>query len=217
MAQVLSHLGSGAEIFSALLDAGLNGEDPPGVEMFRPIWAEWDARAPQERADDSVAANEALIGRFEQLGDEEARSFRLALFGMDLDLAGLCRMRLSEHALHSWDIAVAVDPDAVVAPASVALLVDGLPAFVARAGKPTDPPLEVTIVAHDPERRFRLTTDPVALVRSDGAVAAEASVELPAEALVRLVAGRLDTARTPPSVRAEGVQLDELRRAFPGF
>src|SRR5690348_546816 len=37
IAQVLSHLGSGAEIFGLILDAGLAGAEPPGQETFPPI------------------------------------------------------------------------------------------------------------------------------------------------------------------------------------
>src|ERR1700728_4495504 len=43
IAQVLSHLGSGAEIFGLFLDAGLTGQDPPGREAFGPIWNTWNA------------------------------------------------------------------------------------------------------------------------------------------------------------------------------
>src|ERR1700685_2728392 len=39
IAQVLSHLGSQAEIFGLFLEAGLTGHDPPGMEQVRPIWA----------------------------------------------------------------------------------------------------------------------------------------------------------------------------------
>jgi hypothetical protein len=43
------------------------------------------------------------------------------------------------------------------------------------------------------------------------------SLWLPAEALVRLVAGRLDPAHTPAGTRAEGrPSLNELRRLYPG-
>ena len=38
IAQVLSHLGSGAEIFGLFLDAGLSGAEPPGGDTFPPIW-----------------------------------------------------------------------------------------------------------------------------------------------------------------------------------
>ena len=40
IAQVLSHLGSGAEIFALFLDAALTGQEPPGQDVFFPIWSE---------------------------------------------------------------------------------------------------------------------------------------------------------------------------------
>src|SRR6266536_450269 len=45
IAQVLSHLGSQAEVFGLLLDAGLSRQDPPGRDMFGPIWQTWDAKS----------------------------------------------------------------------------------------------------------------------------------------------------------------------------
>lgn len=44
-----------------------------------------------------------------------------------------------------------------------------------------------------------------------------ATLRLPAEALIRLVYGRLDAHHTPPAVAADGVDLDTLRGVFPGF
>jgi hypothetical protein len=41
-------------------------------------------------------------------------------------------------------------------------------------------------------------------------------LRLPAEALVRLVYGRLGPEHTPPA-ESEHVELDTLRRVFPGF
>jgi len=41
-------------------------------------------------------------------------------------------------------------------------------------------------------------------------------VELPAEAFVRLVYGRLDPDHTPP-FHGEATALDQLRHAFPGL
>jgi hypothetical protein len=61
------------------------------------------------------------------------------MFGMDLDTAGLARMRLGEHAIHTWDIAVALDPAATVAPDAVSLLIDALGQLVARTAKPSGP------------------------------------------------------------------------------
>jgi len=42
------------------------------------------------------------------------------------------------------------------------------------------------------------------------------ALQLPAEAMVRLVYGRLDTQHTPVAVAGDG-RLDQLRTAFPGF
>ena len=41
-------------------------------------------------------------------------------------------------------------------------------------------------------------------------------LELPAEALVRLVYGRIDPGHTPPMV-AQGIEFDQPRRIFPGW
>jgi len=50
IAQVLSHLGSQAEIFGLILAAGLAGQEPPGPEEFPPIWDTWNAKDPQAQA-----------------------------------------------------------------------------------------------------------------------------------------------------------------------
>jgi len=53
----------------------------------------------------------------------------------------------------------------------------------------------------------------------DGDAAPEpggAELRLPAEALIRLIYGRLDEAHTPPAETA-GVELDDLRQIFRGF
>jgi uncharacterized protein (TIGR03083 family) len=107
IAQILSHLGSQAEIFALFVDAGLTGAEPPGQSSFPPIWDAWNAKGPEEQARDSVAANERFVTRLEQLDEATMRSFRLKMFGMDLSMSDMLRMRLSEHALHSWDIAIA--------------------------------------------------------------------------------------------------------------
>jgi uncharacterized protein (TIGR03083 family) len=219
IAQVLSHLGSQAEVFSLFLDAGLSGQDPPGREAFPPIWEAWNARSPEAQAADSVAANEVLVGRFEALDAGQRDRFRLELFGMDLDLAGLVRMRLSEHAIHSWDVAVALDPAARVAGDAVGLLVDTLGQLVARSGKPAEDKQRLRVLTSSPRRQFILESgETVTLVPSEGEEREGSLPELrlPAEALIRLVYGRLDAGHTPP-VETQGVDLDDLRRIFPGI
>ncbi len=218
IAQVLSHLGSQAEGFGLWLDAGLTGQDPPGQDVFPPIWDAWNARAPRAQAADSLQVNEALIQRLESLDAGQRERFRLQLFGMDLDMAGLARMRLSEHAIHSWDVAVALDPAARVAPEAVGLIVDTLGPLAARSGKPDGSKLRLSVSTSSPERPFILESgETVTLMPSAAGEDTELpELRLPAEALVRLVYGRLDPAHTPP-VETRGVDLDELRRLFPGF
>jgi uncharacterized protein (TIGR03083 family) len=221
IAQVLSHLGSGAEISGLFLDAGLSGAEPPGREAFLPIWEAWNERSPQSQAADALAADDALISRLEALSPEELGTVRLQLFGRDLDATGLARLRLGEHAVHSWDVAVALDPAATVAADAVSLLIDNLGQVAARSGKPADRPLAVHVSTTDPEREFLIVADDAvrlepAQPNGDAPRGDAAHLRLPAEAFIRLVYGRLDPAHTPP-VETTGVELDELRRIFPGF
>jgi len=71
-----------------------------------------------------------------------------------------------------------------------------------------------------PHRTFVLepTEDGVQLVPASAEPSeGSAQLRLPAEAFVRLVYGRLDAEHTPASVKAEGVDLADLRATFPGF
>lgn len=215
VAQVASHLGSQAEIFDLFLTAGLAGADAPDGDVFTPIWDRWNAMPPAAQLAGSVVANGRLLERFSGLTPEQQESFTLPLFGTDMDLADLAAARLGEHALHTWDMAVALDPAATLAPDAVALLIDTLPTMAARAGLPVPGADPVSVAVTDPDRAFDLTLDPaVTLTPRDGGGPAGAT--FPAEAFIRLVAGRLDADHTPLGADA-GDRLDQLRQAFPGF
>jgi uncharacterized protein (TIGR03083 family) len=217
IAQVLSHLGSQAEIFGLFLEAGLTGQDPPGREEFAPIWDRWNAMDPQAQAAEALRADQAALERFESLDGGELARLHLKVFGMELGATGLARMRVGEHAIHAWDILVALDPAATVAPDAVALLVGTLGQLAGRAGKPDGKPRTIRVTTTAPDRRFTLETgEAVTLTPSDGEAVAAAELRLPAEAFVRLVYGRMDEAHTPP-LESTGVDLGELRRIFPGF
>jgi uncharacterized protein (TIGR03083 family) len=216
IAQVLSHLGSQAEIFGLWLDAGLSGTEPPGREAFGPIWDKWNARSPQEQAVNALTADQAAVERFESLDADQLAGLRLKLFGMDLDAAGVARMRVGEHAVHTWDVAVALDPAATVAPDATALLIDTLGPFMARTARPDGVQRQLRVSTTDPERDFILQTgESVTLTAADGEEGLP-ELQLPAEAFIRLAYGRLDAGHTPP-VQASGVDLDDLRPLFPGF
>jgi uncharacterized protein (TIGR03083 family) len=220
IAQVLSHIGSQAEISGLVLDAGLSGQDPPGPDAFIPIWESWNAKDPRAMASDALSAYEASVQRFESLDADQLARLHVPMFGMDLDAAGLAQLGLGEHAVHTWDVAVALDPSATVAPDAVGLLIDTLGQRVAWVGKPDGKQRQVRVTTSDPERHFILETgDAVTLTPSDDQTTPEpglSELTLPAEAFLRLVYGRLDPARTP-RVEAADVDLDELRQIFPGF
>lgn len=215
LADVLSHLGSGAEIFSLYVDAGVTGGDPPGQDDFKPVWETWNARSPEDQAARSIAANEALVARVESLTPEQRAAFHVTMFGrLPVDLAGVLGLRLSEHALHTWDIAVMLDPAATVLPDAVDLLVDRLPQMVGFVGNQAPAPVAVAVTTTDPARAFTLNTGGVTLAPADADDAPTASLSLPAEAFLRLVYGRLDDESV---IRASGVTLTELKSVFPGF
>jgi uncharacterized protein (TIGR03083 family) len=223
VAQVLSHLGSGAEIFTLFLQAGLGALPVPGMPEFEPIWERWNAKPPQDQAADALVAEQSFLDQLGALDDRELRSWRLDMFGSTQRLSDVLQMRVSEHALHTWDVAVTRDPAATVAPDAVELLIDTLGPLVARTGRPPAQALRVPIATIAPARRFVVVADgeAVALHANDRVRGAETEgeqmvLQLPAEAFIRLAYGRLDAAHTPSFTGDDG-DLDVLRRTFPGF
>jgi hypothetical protein len=170
-------------MFNLLVEAGVTGETPPGQDGWPPIWDAWNAHTPEVAARDSIAFNERLVSRLEALDDEQQRVFHDPAFGMQLDLVGLLRPRLFEHAIHAWDIAVPFDPTALVAAQSVALLIDTLPALAAGVGKPQGPATTVHVSTSGPRREFALVTHGVRLEPWSDQVAA-GTPPLPAAARV---------------------------------
>jgi uncharacterized protein (TIGR03083 family) len=225
IAQVLSHLGSQAEIAQTSLAATLSGGDPLGMPDFQRIWAVWDARDPDEQAARALAADARQVASLDQLSDEQLDGIRAQMFGMEFDAAGLVALRLGEHAVHSWDVAVSFDPAATVAADCVALLADRIPMVATRAGKFTGERAAVRIQTTGPDREFLLeVADPVSLTAAAPGQGDQASdgqaarIAMPAEALLRLVYGRLGADHTPPVRVISGqISLDLLRATFPGF
>jgi uncharacterized protein (TIGR03083 family) len=220
VAQVLSHLGSGAEIALIMLESALSGE-PMDRSAFAPIWDTWNAKTPAQQAADCLPADEAHISRLEGLTDAELDSISVDFFGLKLDAAGVVRLRLSEHAVHTWDVAVAIDPEAVVAPDAVALLTDQLPWLAERTGRPGEQPLRVRLRGSNPDSDLLLdAADKVTLApwRAEGTEPVDGEISMPTEGLLRLFYGRLDAAHTPPAEIIGGpALLDQLRATFPGY
>jgi uncharacterized protein (TIGR03083 family) len=223
IAQVLSHLGSGAEIALLMLPGALGDEEPVGRDAFPPVWDTWNAKSPDDQAADGLASDEKHVSALEQLSDEDLARIKLPFFGMDLDSVGMIRLRLGEHALHTWDVAVILDPGATVSPDAVALLIDNVPQFlVPRLGKPQEEPFVARIRTTGPDRDYLLTAaEAVSMTDWPGeggaGTAGASDISMPAEALLRLSYGRLDADHTPAQAQAAAADLATLRKIFPGF
>jgi uncharacterized protein (TIGR03083 family) len=221
VAQVLSHLGSGAEIALLGIPSALGEAEPVSRDAFGPIWDVWNAKSPDEQGADSLTANDALLATLEGLTDEQLASMKMEFFGMELDAVGIIRLRLGEHALHTWDVAVFSDPAATVSADATALLIDNVPRFLApRLGKPLAEPFAVRITTTDPDRDYLLTSGESIGVTdwpADGSAGDVPQVLMPAEALLRLAYGRLDPEHTPAEVSGDPAALEKLQAIFPGF
>lgn len=219
IAQTVSHLGSGAEIFGLMFSAAVAGGAQPDIEVFKQVWAVWNAKSPADQATDGLRSDADLLAKIDALAPEQAKQFHLTLFNREQDLNGFLQARLNEHALHTWDVVVPADPDAGVDPDAAALVLEALPSMMAYAGKPAPVPVHLAVLTHDPDRRYLLDIDedgPRLTPLVNEADPGTSVLRLPAEALVRLVYGRLDAEHTPV-YESDGIDLDSLRRAFPGL
>lgn len=225
VAQVLSHLGSGAEISLAGLRAATGDAPPPADDFNRSVWDRWDAMSPREQADGFLVSDASTVTAFEALTPEQRDSVQLSLgrrpgLVPTLSLAGYAAMRLNEAAQHSWDARVAIDPAAglnAAATDALAAQLSGelsfLLSLISRADT-VDTPTTVTIGASG--YGIALAPGSVALLKSP--TGATATFTGPLEAALRLMNGRLRPEHTPAGTEVTGaVSLDALRRAFPGF
>jgi uncharacterized protein (TIGR03083 family) len=213
IAQVLSHLGSAAVIMQRRLEDTLT--DRPTPDDFAPsVWDTWNAETPSEQRDDALATDAALLARVEAVTAEGRTAFAFSMGPITVGFTHFVDLRINEHAMHTWDIEVAINPAATIPSRLAALVVDNLELIARYTGKPTGETATITGKTAEPARGFtiELTSDSVAFAASDPV--SDAEVELPAEAFARLVYGRLDIDHTPPGTY--GPALGTLRRAFPG-
>lgn len=218
VAQVLSHLGSASEIARSTLLAGKR--DP---EEAQPVWDRWNAMTPSEQASNFVEFERRLVEALEDLDDEELASKKIdvGFLPSPIDVGFFVGMRLSEVALHRWDVDVAFDGDATVRPYLLPYVLEQLPLFAGFFAKPIGETGKVGIQTSEPSRHYLLE------LREDAAflweetqppTGAGTRLEMPAESLLRLTAGRLSTERTPSTVTVRGeLSLDDVRKVFPGY
>jgi uncharacterized protein (TIGR03083 family) len=214
IADVLSHLGSGAIIQQRRLDDTLAGQTMP--DDFAPtVWESWNAKPARAKADDGLQADRVFVERLESLSDADRSALHLEMGPLTFDFDGFVAIRLNEHAFHTWDIEVALDSAATIPVDVASLVVDNLDLVARYTAKPTGTTRTITVATTSPARRFTidLTTDSVTF--TSDTTEAHADLTLPAEAFARLVYGRLPADLTP-LIDGDSSALDELRSVFPG-
>jgi uncharacterized protein (TIGR03083 family) len=222
VSQVLSHLGSGAEISQASLQRALDGAGAPPEGFNQGIWARWDAMGPVEHRDGFIEANRNVVELYESLDEAARENVRvdLGFLPAPVPVAQAGWMRLNEFALHTWDVKVAADPAAAVAPEAVPLLGDGITGLLGWIAKPHalgGRHATLTVVLTSPDRTFGLELGD-AVTLTDTPSSSDGTLSIPGEAWLRLLTGRLAPAHTPDSFKVDGpLTLDDLRNVFPGY
>lgn len=221
VAQVLSHLGSGAEVALAGYRAALDGEPAPGQGFNESVWGRWNALSPQQQAAGFVEHDAVVVHALEALSAEqrESTTVKLGFLPAPLPLASAIGMRLNETTLHSWDVRVALDPQAKLGADAAEVLVDhftgGLGFLLGFLGKADQLP-EPAVIAVAEGGVAIVVDDSVGLSRSAGEPTARFDGET--EAALRLLGGRLKAPYVPPGLQVTGnVTLADLQRVFPGY
>ncbi len=215
IAQVMSHLGSGAVILHRRLDDQLAGTST--ADDFAPeIWDEWNAKTPRAQVDDGLTADAAFLAQLEAVSAHARERFSFSMGPMTFDFDGFVGLRVNEHAFHTWDIDVTLNPAAKIPNPIAAIVVDNLTLVARFTARTSDVPATITVRTTEPERTLtlELTSEGAALAPSASGTGS-ADLALPAEAFARLVYGRLDSGHTPPFV-GDPVLVDRLRATFPG-
>ena len=222
IAQVLSHLGSGAEIHSAMLDREIEGAPEAAPDANQRVWDRWNAMSPGEQVDAFIGTNGRLVSRYEAL-DEHTRAsteIDLGFLPAPVPVVTAAGYRLNEFTLHAWDVEVGTDPGARLAQDAVEQLLDIAPHMLGWLGKPDvldGRRVNATVRFTDLGREFGFHLDDSIAV-TETPEYPNAILEMPAESWLRMLFGRLGPAHTPAEVVVTGaITLDELREVFPGI
>jgi len=227
VAQVLSHLGSQAEIGQAGLARTLSGLAALGPEFNESVWARWNAKTQRQKADDAIVASTDYLEAYEAL-DSPTRatlSFTYGFLPFPADLALVTGLRLNEVVMHAWDLRFAFDSAATIPSDEAALLLEQvmgplsfLTGFLGRTENLDGVAATVLVEASEPDVAFGLTLgETVTLTGAPEHPDAVATGTL--DSVLRLLEGRLrpDGADGTLTVIGDDVSVDLLRRVFPGF
>jgi uncharacterized protein (TIGR03083 family) len=215
VAQVLSHLGSGAEISRKPI--AIAAGEQVEAEDNQSIWDRWNALSPADQAAGFLKHNAAYVDLVEGLTAEQRdREIQTGILPDPVPLLVALAMRLNEVASHAWDVRVGVDPSATVDADSAELLIElfsGPLAFL----------LGFTGKADQVAEEVRLAIPGGGIVITDAVTMTDAlddptaTFEGPGEAVVRLLTGRLGPDHATGITVTGNVTLNDLRNVFPGY
>jgi uncharacterized protein (TIGR03083 family) len=221
VAEVLSHLGSGAEISLATLRAAVDGAAAPTQDFNPQVWDRWNSLTPPKQAADFLVHDDDLVAAVEALSTTQRHELRIDLgfLPAPLPVAGYLGMRLNEAAHHSWDVQVSTDPGAAISADTAELIAEHLAtdlSFLLGSTGKADAIAHPAVVDIHGSGYAIVIDDAVSLTAAGPP--ATATFDGPLEAAIRLLAGRLGATHTPADVQVTGaVTLDDLRRVFPGY
>jgi uncharacterized protein (TIGR03083 family) len=220
VADVLSHLGSGAEITRAGLLVAVGEAEAPGPDFNQSVWDRWNALSPQDQATGSIASNEALVIGFESVPADRHEDLRVKTFLPEpVPFASFAALRLSETAPHTWDVRAGLDPAATLSEGSAEVLAEhltgGLGFLLGFIGKAKEAPEHAVVeISGTP---YRIVVDESVRLTTE-ALPVTAAFSGSLEAALRLLYGRLSPEHTPDGTDVTGnISLDDLRAVFPGF
>ena len=216
VAQVFSHLGSGAEIGRSPI-AKAAGDDVPIVDN-QTIWARWDASAPAEQVAGFVEQNTRWLETVEALTSEQRSSLTVDLGFMPepVPLVVALAMRLNEVANHAWDIRIALNPDAEVLAESAAVLIELLTGplgfMLGWLAKPAELSGSAAVAVPGGGLVIEDAVTVVGTLDAPSATFAGSAGEF-----VRLLNGRLKEPYVRGVTVTGNTSLDDLHRVFPGY
>ena len=216
IAQVLSHLGSGAEISRKPIATAAGEQVEP--EDNQSIWARWDGSSPSQQAAAFVEHDTAYLDTVEGLSSDQRDSLKvdMGFLPEPVPLEVALGMRLNEVANHAWDVQVGLDPQAEIDAETAAVLVElftGPLAFLLGfSGKPDLLDGEVRLAV--PGGAVEITDK---VVVSSTVAEPTAILVGPEGAVIRLISGRLTPDHSQGVVVTGDVALEDLRKVFPGY
>ena len=209
----------------ASLQAALDGRPNPGGEFNQSVWDRWNAMTRRQRADGFRAGERGGRPRLYESLDASTRGGAAGRPGIPAGAGGRGRprrgLRLSELALHSWDVRVASDEHATLAPRRRRTALTSLALrhrLGQQAGTARRPALGHPGHHARPESVFALRLHDRVTVDFDVPEQPDGTLTLPAEAWLRPGRRPARALVHPKRRRHHGAtDLDLLRRVFPGY